>query len=124
MSCNKGKSRSLQPPRILPIDRIVVNVGEQIGIAACKEDGVFGGPTTGFRIVIPRTEAGEAGIFVIQATGKAKGLEAGVAVGGDGTPNIVIDALGHTAILGIDDQTWATYVIADDPVDDAVLNEV
>ena len=68
-----------------------MDVGEQIRIAAGEQDGVFGGPAAGIRIIIPCTEAGEAGVVVIEAACKTKGLEAGVAVLGDLSPDIIVD---------------------------------
>uniref|UniRef100_UPI0038CC0B83 hypothetical protein n=1 Tax=Methylovulum psychrotolerans TaxID=1704499 RepID=UPI0038CC0B83 len=63
-------------------------------------------------------------MLVVQAACVAEGLEAGVGVLGDVAPDIVVDALGDAAVSGVDDQTGAAEVVADDAVGCAVFGQV
>ena len=75
-------------------------------------------------IIIAGTEAGEAGVVVVEAACKTKGLEAGVAVLGDLSPDIIVDPLDHTAILGVNDQVGTAQMIAEDAVGEAVFDQI
>ena len=63
------------------VNRIVRYVAIKIH-PTVEPNGVFGDPSTRLRIVIPCPEAGQARIPIINPTGKPKGLEAWVGVGG------------------------------------------
>ena len=89
-----------------------------------KPDWVFGRPTPTFRIIIPRTKAGESSISIIYSARITERLEPWVGVLGDFAPDIIVHPLGHFAGLGIHDQPHAPQVIADDSIVRTVLDHV
>ena len=110
--------------RISRIDRIIVDIPIKVCIAPGEQDGVFSGPAAGVGIIIAGTEAGEAGVVVIEAACKTKGLEAGVAVLGDLSPDIIVQPLDHAAILSVNDQAGTAQMITEDAVGEAVFDQI
>ncbi len=62
------------------IHRIIPYVHIQIGLSTLKQDGVFGRPAAYLRIVVTGSEADQARFGIIDAPGKAKGLEVWIGV--------------------------------------------
>src|SRR5690554_189059 len=92
------------PTRINIIDRVIPHIPIQIRIATPKQNRVFRGPTPDKGIIIARTKAHQSGFVVVEAAGKAEGLEAGIAIFEDATERGIVDALCDIAIPSIDNQ--------------------
>ena len=110
--------------RVNHINRIAFNIPIQIRIPTLKPYRILRRPPSGLRVVVSCTEADQPGVLVIDTSGKTKRLEAGISVGGDIAPHIIVDALSDAAVGNVDDQPGATQVVADDAVGVAVLDHV
>ncbi len=93
MKSSKHSDGNFQPTRINPIHRIIPNVHIQIRLPACPADGVFRGPSPYLGIVIASSEPHQPRVLVVQPSGEAEGLEAGVRVRNYVTPCSIIDPL-------------------------------
>ncbi len=99
-----------------PVYRILEHIPIQIRIPALEQDWILGGPSSSLGVVVAGAEADQAGVGIVEATGEAEGLEAGVGVVDDPSPDVVVDPLGDPATLGIDHQADAAQMIGDEPV--------
>ena len=107
--------------RIGPINRIAGHIPIEIPIPAGKADRILGRPAPAIGIVVPRPEAHEPGVTVVEPAGKAEGLEAGFGVAGDGAPDVVVEPLGDGAGFDIDDESLAAEVVGEQAVGTLLL---
>ncbi len=66
----------------------------------------------------------QIGVSIIDATSKAKRLKAGIGIGNDAAPDVVVDALDDGAGFAMDDQSGRPPIIADDAIGGVVLDDV
>ena len=109
--------------RINEINWIVLYVAVQI-FPSLKPEGVFGGPSASFGIIIPRAVADEARIPIIEAAGEAKRLEARIRIQDHIAELIVVHPLHDSTTGNIHDEPWTAEMIADDPIRDSALEHV
>ncbi len=62
------------------IHRIISDVDIEVGLSTLKQDGVFGRPAAYLRVVVTGSKPYQARFSIIQAPGKAKGLEVWIGV--------------------------------------------
>ena len=83
----------LQPFRINPIHRILQDIPIKIRIAAVKENGILGRPSSRFGVIVACAKARQLRVRVMQAASKAKRLKARPAVFGDLAPGVIVQLL-------------------------------
>ena len=105
-----------QPLRINPIHRILQDIPIKVRIAAVKEDGILGRPSSRFGVIVARPKARQLRVRVMQAASKAKRLKARPAVFNNPPPRVIVQLLRDLARLRVDDLPHAAQVVADDQV--------
>src|SRR5262249_16248702 len=81
----------LQPLRIDCVHRIVEYVPVEIRVATVELDRVLGGPPSGLRVVVSRTESHETRIAIIKSTSEPEWLKPGCGVANHAPELIVVD---------------------------------
>ena len=56
--------------------RILQHIAIEVGVSALEQDGILGRPSARFCVVVPGPKPSQAGVWIVQAAGKPKGLEA------------------------------------------------
>ncbi len=107
----------------IKVDGIVSAIGVKIH-ASRETDFVFGCPSSDGRIVVASTEADEAGVAVVEASGEAEGLEAGVGVEENDAELVIVDALGDGSVGGVNDEADAAEMVGDDAVHLAAFEHI
>ena len=98
------------------IHRILQDIPIKIRIAAVKENGILGCPSSRFGVIVARPKARQLRVRVMQAASKAKRLKARPAVFNNPPPGVIVQLLRNFSRLRVDDLPHAAQVVADDQV--------
>src|SRR5262249_5760764 len=95
---------------------LIPDVPIEIQVAAIEAQRILGRPPSSCWVVIARPEVHEPRITVIEATGEAEGLEAGVGVVSYPTEGVVVHLLGDGAGGHVHHEARTAQVVGDDAI--------
>src|SRR5207253_3271190 len=95
------------------------NISVQVHVATVEVNRILDCPATRLRIAVAGAKARKPRVLVVEPTGEAEGLEAGVGVECDVAELVVVDSLDDCASGRVNDQARAAEVITDNAVSHA-----
>src|SRR5262249_6026875 len=108
--------KRIQSLWIPEINGVAHHVAIEIRVAAAEEDRITRGPASHGGIVIAGAEAHQPRARIVESTGEAERLEAGIGVQDHAAPGIVVQPLRDLAGGRIDHQARAAELVLDDLV--------